>query len=441
MRRATVALVGRPNVGKSTLFNRIVGGRRAIVHDRPGVTRDRHFASAEWADRSFWLVDTGGWIVGEDDPITRGIREQVTLAIDDADVVVLVVDTQAGVHPADQEVADLLRKDRDRVILAANKADAIPNDHSYHVFHELGIGDPLPVSAATGKGSGDLLDAVACLLQEIPDEEEEEGAINVAVVGRPNVGKSSIMNRLLGADRSIVAPEAGTTRDAVDSPLRYHERTLNFIDTAGLRRRPKVKDDIEFYSTVRTERAIERAHVCVLVVDSAVGVHGQDLRVAQRTWEGGAGLIVAVNKWDLVTEKDANTAERGRKELIERVPFFKHVPFMYTSAVTGLRVRKLLDLITAVAEERTRRIETAEVNRVLERLVQRTQPPQAVGKEVRLLYASQIGTAPPTFAVVTNRPEAVAESYQRYLVNGFYKEWGFSGTVIRLKLSRKRDRK
>jgi GTP-binding protein len=428
-------------VGKSTLFNRIVGGRRAIVHDRPGVTRDRHFAPVEWGGRSFWLVDTGGWIVGEDDPITRGIREQVTLAIDDADVVVLVVDTQAGVHPADQEVAHLLRKDKDRVVLAVNKADDLANDYSYHVFHELGIGDPVPVSAATGKGSGDLLDAIAGLLPEALEQEDEEGTINVAVVGRPNVGKSSIMNRLLGADRSIVAPEAGTTRDAVDSPLRYHDRTLNFIDTAGLRRRPKVKDDIEFYSTVRTERAIERADVCVLVLDSARGVHGQDLRVAQRSWEQGAGLIVAVNKWDLVSEKDTNTAERGRKELAERVPFFKRVPFVYTSAVTGLRVRKLLDLIMAVSEERTRRIGTAEVNRVLERLMQRAQPPQAVGKEVKLLYASQIGTSPPTFAIVSNRPEAIPESYQRYLVNGFYKEWGFTGTVIRLKLRRKRDRK
>ncbi len=440
MKRPTVALVGRPNVGKSTLFNRIIGGRRAIVHDRPGVTRDRHFATAEWGGRSFWLVDTGGWIVGEDDPVTRGIREQVTLAIDDADVVVFVVDTQAGVHPADQEVADLLRKDKDRVVLAVNKADDLANDFSHHAFHELGIGDPVPLSAATGKGSGDLLDAVAGLLPEAL-EEEEEGTINVAVVGRPNVGKSSIMNRLLGADRSIVAPEAGTTRDAVDSPLRYHDRTLNFIDTAGLRRRPKVKDDIEFYSAVRTERAIDRAAVCVLVLDSAVGVHGQDLRVAQRSWEQGAGLIVAVNKWDLVSEKDTNTAERGRKELAERVPFFKHVPFVYTSALTGLRVRKLLDLIMEVAEERTRRIETAEVNRVLERLVQRTQPPQAVGKEVKLLYASQISAAPPTFAVVCSRPEAIPESYQRYLVNGFYKEWGFIGTVIRLKLRRRRERK
>lgn len=440
MRKGTVAIVGRPNVGKSTLFNRIVGGRRAIVHDRPGVTRDRHFAPAEWGGHAFWLVDTGGWIVGMDDPVTRGIRDQVSLALGDADVVVFVVDTQAGVHPADQEVADLLRPQRDRVVLAANKTDDLPRDHSYLAFHELGVGDPVPVSAATGKGSGDLLDRIAGMLPESL-EEEEEGVIQVAVVGRPNVGKSSIMNRLLGADRSIVAPEAGTTRDAVDSPLRYHGRTLNFIDTAGLRRRPKVKDDIEFYSAVRTERAVERADVCVLVLDSARGVHGQDLRVARRTWERGAALIVAVNKWDLVSDKDANTAERGRKELAERVPFFKHVPFVYTSAETGLRVRKLLDLVLEVTEARMRRIDTSDVNDVLEQLMRRKQPPQAVGKEVKLLYASQIATAPPTFAIVTNRPDAVPESYQRYLVNGFYKEWGFLGTPIRLKLRRKRDRR
>ena len=439
MSRSTVAIVGRPNVGKSTLFNRIVGGRRAIVHDRAGITRDRHFAAAEWGGRSFWLVDTGGWIVGDDDPIVRGIREQVSLAIDEADVVVLVVDTKVGVHAADEEVAAILRGVGDRVVVAANKADDLPNDHSYHAFHELGLGDPVPVSAASGKGSGDLLDRIAEMLPDLGHEAEED-AIQVAVVGRPNVGKSSLMNRLLGSERSIVAPEAGTTRDAVDSPLRYHDLKLNFIDTAGLRRRPKVKDDVEFYSALRAERAIDRAHVCVLVVDAADGVHAQDLRVAQKAWERGAGLIVAVNKWDLVDEKESDTAERGRKKLAERVPFFKRIPFVYTSALTGLRARKILDLIVQVEAERKRRVDTAEVNKVLQELVRRTQPPQAVGKEVKLLYASQIGTAPPTFAIVTSRPDAIPESYQRYLVNGFYNAWGFEGTTIRLKLKRRRSR-
>ncbi|MCZ6756428.1 MAG: ribosome biogenesis GTPase Der, partial [Gemmatimonadetes bacterium] len=280
MKGSTVAIVGRPNVGKSTLFNRILGGRPAIVHDRPGVTRDRNFAPAEWNGRSFWLVDTGGWIVGDDDPITKGIRDQVSHAVGDADVVVFVVDTQVGVHPADVEVAEMLRSVKDRVVIAANKADDLPNDHTYHVFHQLGLGDPIPLSAAIGKGSGDLLDRVAELLPEALYETDED-TIHVAVVGRPNVGKSSLMNRLLGADRAIVAPEPGTTRDAIDSPLRYHGTIFNFIDTAGLRRRPKVKDDVEFYSTVRTERAIARADVCVLVVDAADGMHAQDIRVAQ----------------------------------------------------------------------------------------------------------------------------------------------------------------
>ena len=434
-----MAIVGRPNVGKSTLFNRIIGGRRAIVHHRPGVTRDRHFARGEWAGRSFWLVDTGGWIVGDDDPIARGIREQVSLAIDDAEVIVLVVDTQAGVHPADIEVAEILRAVKHRVVLAANKADDLPDVYTHHAFHELGIGEPVAVSAATGKGSGDLLDRIAELLSTEGAETEEE-TVDVAVVGRPNVGKSSLVNRLVGAERSIVTPQPGTTRDAIDSPLRYHGQTLNFIDTAGLRRRPKVKDDVEFYSALRAERAIDRAQVCVLVVDAADGVHGQDIRVAQKAWEGGRGLVVAVNKWDLVADKETATAERGRRDLWKRVPFFKRVPFVYTSALTGFRARKILDLILEVYEARRHRIDTSEVNRVLERLVGRTQPPQAAGKEVKLLYASQIGTAPPTFAIVSNRPDAILESYQRYLVNGFYDAWGFEGSPIRLKLTRKRGR-
>jgi GTP-binding protein len=247
------------------------------------------------------------------------------------------------------------------------------------------------------------------------------------------------MNRLLGADRAIVAPEAGTTRDAIDSPLRYHGQTLNFIDTAGLRRRPKVKDDLEFYSALRAERAIERADICVLVVDATIGVHAQDLRVASQAWEAGKGVIVAVNKWDLVSEKDTDTAERGKKKLVDRAPFLGHAPFLFVSALTGQRVRRVFDTILEVAEARDRRIPTAEVNRVLQALVDRNQPPQQVGKEVKLLYATQIGTAPPTFALVTNRPEAVPESYVRYLVNGFYDSWGMVGNPIRIKLRRKRS--
>ncbi|MBI4420534.1 MAG: ribosome biogenesis GTPase Der [Gemmatimonadetes bacterium] len=439
MKRATVAIVGRPNVGKSTLFNRILGGRRAIVHDRPGSTRDRHFGRAEWGGRSFWLVDTGGWVARPNDPLSQAIRRQIDLAIAEADLILFVVDTQQGVHPADQEVAELLRTHRDRVLLVANKTDDLPRDTSYHAFHELGLGDPVPVSAAGGKGSGDLLDHVAKRLPTSP-EDEETNVVPVAVVGRPNVGKSSLMNRLLGQERAVVAPEPGTTRDAIDSPLRYHDRVLNFIDTAGLRKRSRVADEVEFYSTLRTERAIERADVCVLVVDAADGLHVQDLKIAEAAWEKGAGLIIAVNKWDLISDKESTTAVHGQKEVIGRAPFLEAVPFVYVSALTGLRARKTLDLICEVADARHRRVETADVNQVLRELVDRNQPPQTKGLAVKLLYGSQIGTAPPIFAVVSNHPEAVVEDYQRYLINGFRSAWGFAGTPIRLKLRRRRGK-
>lgn len=441
MSRATVALVGRPNVGKSTLFNRIAGGRRAIVHDRPGVTRDRHFAPATWAGRDFWLVDTGGWVAGPDDDLSAAIRQQVTMAIQAADAVVLVVDTREGVHPADQEVAEILRPLADRVVVAANKADDPATDVSHHQFHELGLGAPCPVAAASGKGTGDLLDLVAGLLPERQEGPTDSETIQVAVIGRPNVGKSSIVNRLLGEERSVVAAEAGTTRDAVDSPLRYHGTSLNFIDTAGLRKRTKVEDEVEFYSALRTEKAVERADVCVLIVDGSRGMHAQDLKLAARVWERGAGLIVAINKWDLIAAKDPATAKRGQDDVQRRAPFLGAVPFVYVSAVTGQRVRRILDLIMEVAAARRRRIQTVDVNRVLQALVGRQQPPQRVGQEVKLLYGSQIGTAPPTFAIVANRPEAIPESYQRYLVNGFRAAWEFPGTPIRLKLRQRRRRR
>jgi GTP-binding protein len=440
MSRPTVAIVGRPNVGTSTLFNRHIGGRRAIVSDRPGTTRDRHFGEAEWDGRKFWLIDTGGLVPDSHESMDRAIRQQVDFALAEADAVVFLVDGREGPNPVDNAIAERLRKAGRPVLLAVNKLDDLERSTAHYNFYDLGFGDPLGVSAAIGKGTGDLLDA---LVTRLPPHAETEDAeqIDVAVVGRPNAGKSSLVNRLLGEDRHVVAAEAGTTRDAIDSVLRYHGRTLNFIDTAGLRRRAKVEDDLEFYSTLRTQRAIERAAVCVLVVDAVIGLHNQDLRIATEAWEQGCALIIVVNKWDLVEEKDANTARRGEEELIAKAPFLQYVPFLYGSALTGQRIRRLLDMIIEVAEAREVRVGTSEVNRVLGELTERTSPPQKPGEEVKLLYASQIGTAPPTFAIVTNRPDDVPESYQRYLVHGFRSAWPFTGSPLRLKFTRRGSRR
>src|SRR6266436_1581002 len=436
----TVAIVGRPNVGKSTLFNRLIGGRDAIVDARPGVTRDRHFGAAEWNGRRFWLVDTGGMVPGAHDQLNRAIRAQVEAAVAASDVVLFLVDVEAGLHPADLEIAQYLRAARRPVILVANKADQLPKDTRHLTFYELGLGDPFPVSAAVGKSSGDLLDRIVELLPAA-QETSDEAQIHVAVVGRPNVGKSSLVNRLLGEERLVVADEPGTTRDAIDTPLSYQGRKLVFIDTAGLRKRSKVADDLEFYSTLRTSQAIERADVCVLVVDAKDGMHVQDLKIANDAWERGAAVIVAVNKWDLIEEKETNTARDGERDIKARAPFLEFIPFFYVSAKTGQRVNKLLDAIVTVADEREKRVPTAEVNRVLEELLARQQPPQPVGESVRLFYATQVGTAPPRFAVVANRPEAIPESYSRYLHNGFREAWEFTGAPLTIKFRRKRGRR
>ena len=434
MSKPTVAIVGRPNVGKSTLFNRLLGGRDAIVSDQAGTTRDRHFGDADWAGRRFWLVDTGGLMPGSTDSMDVAVRLQVELAVEEADLIVLLVDGKEGMNPVDREIASQLRRAGRPVILAVNKLDDLPNTAAQHEFHALGLGEPLGLSAAVGKASGDLLDAI---VDRLPPKlaTEDEDAIQVAVVGRPNAGKSSLINRLLGEERLVVSATPGTTRDAIDTPLRYHDKTLNFIDTAGLRRRAKVEDDIEFYSTLRTHRAIERADVCVLVVDAELGMHAQDLRIATEAWDQGAGLIIAVNKWDLIPEKDPNTAKRGEDLMAEKAPFLRYVPFVYISAQSGQRVTRLPDLILQVAEARDRRVATSEVNRVLQDLIARNAPPQDTGAEVKLLYASQIGTRPPAIAIVTNRPDDVLESYQRYLINGFRGAWGFEGAPLRLKFT------
>ncbi len=429
-----VALIGRPNVGKSALFNRIIGDESAIVSEEAGTTRDRHFAETDWSGRAFWLVDTGG--VADDPrlPMDVEIRRQVDEAIGEADLLLFVVDSRVGLHPSDYHVAELLRDSRKPWMVVANKVDD-PRDADFYEFYALGVEEVFPVSAINGKGSGDLLDSLIARLPE--SAVEPENALRVAVVGRPNVGKSSFVNRLLGENRLVVSEIAGTTRDAIDTPMRYHDRLFVFVDTAGLRRQSKIDDGIEFYSSLRTRRAIERAHICILMVDATEGeIQNQDLKIAALAWEAGRGLIVVVNKWDLA-EKDDKASAKYEKAAYEKAPFLKFVPFLFTSALTGQRVTRVLELLLEVEQERGKRITTSEVNAKLAELLARLQPPQHAGREVKLNYATQVETDPPTIAIFGNAPDLVEEHYVRYLHNGFRAFWGFTGNPLRIVLRRK----
>ncbi len=426
----SVAVVGRPNVGKSTLFNRVIGRRLAIVEDTPGVTRDRNFARGEWNGREFYIVDTGGLEPDVDEPMAAAIRRQVEAALAEAQVIAFVVDTKAGVQPLDLKIADFLRKTEVPVVLVVNKVDRLPEDLSYLDFWELGLGEPRPVSALSGKGSGDVLDEIVSLLPEATEVPEE--TLSVAVIGKPNVGKSSFINRLLGEERLVVSDVAGTTRDAVDTPMRYHGRSLMFVDTAGLRRQSQIHESLEFYSALRTERAVERADVCLLLVDGTEPIHIQDLKIAEKAWDAGCGLVVVVNKWDLV-EKETMTAPTFERQLRERAPSLRWVPVIFTSAVSGQRVQRTLDVLLKVADERSRRVPTAEVNEVIGELAARQPPPHFHGHSLKIFYATQGGVKPPTFVIFVNQREGVTENYRRYLYNGFRDRWGFMGVPLRLK--------
>ena len=429
-----VAIVGRPNVGKSHLFNRIVGEATAIVSDEPGTTRDRHFGQADWAGRHFWLVDTGGLVEDSNVPMDVEIKKQVMQAIDEADLLLLVVDAKVGVHPSDARLVDLLRNSEKPWMIIANKQDQ-PENTDWYEFYTLGAGDVYPVSAQNGKGSGDLLDELVKRIPEAP--EREDNAIRVAVVGRPNVGKSSFVNKLLGEDRLVVSDESGTTRDAIDAPMRYHDTDLIFVDTAGLRRQSKVDEGVEFYATLRTRRAIDSSDVCILMIDATEGLQNQDLKIATLAWEAGRGLIFVINKWDLFEEKTDKSSQKFKKEAVEKAPYLAYVPFLFSSAKTGLRVNKVLDMVIAVQAERTRRISTSHVNDALAELLARLQPPQASGREVKLNYATQVEVEPPTFAIFGNHPELIPENYLRYLHNGLRAKWGFLGSPVRILMRRK----
>ncbi len=427
-----VAVVGRPNVGKSTLFNRFLGRRLAIVDDTPGVTRDRNFARADWGGRTFFVVDTGGVIEGSEEPLDRAVRQQALMAVEEADVILFVVDGKSGLHPLDEKLGELLRKCPRPVLVVVNKLDNLPGDQSHLDFWALGMGEPYPVSANSGKGSGDLLDAVVAAFPDAPPEGEGEAVIRVAVVGKPNVGKSSFVNRLLGEDRVVVSEVAGTTRDPVDSPMAYCGHTLVFVDTAGLRRQAKISNSLEYYSSLRTARVVEEADVCVVLMDAQEELAHQDLRVAELAWEAGAGVVVVVNKWDLV-EKETLTAPHREKEMRRKAPFLQWVPILFTSALTGQRVRKALDLVLEVHAQRHRRIETHDVNEALAELTSRQPPPHSRGRQVKLRYGTQVSVAPPTFVIFSNLPKEIPPHYIRYVQNSFRDRWGFVGTPVRIR--------
>ena len=437
----TVAVVGRPNVGKSTFFNRVLGHKLAIVEDQPGVTRDRNFARAEWAGRAFYLVDTGGIEDDTKEELPSAVRHQVNAAIEESDVIVFVVDGIVGPHPVDFRIAEMLRTSERKVMLVVNKMDRWPEDQGHLDFWELGLSEPIPVSSVSGKGSGDLLDMLVGMLPPQTEDENAEEALYIAVIGKPNVGKSSFINKLLGEERLVVSEVAGTTRDSIDTPYRYHGRTLVFIDTAGLRRQSKIDPGVEYFSSLRTQRAIDRADVCILMIDATEEeVLIQDLRIAEKAWSAGASLVVVVNKWDLV-EKETGTAEKYEKRFKDRAPQLRWVPMVFVSALSGQRVTKVLDHVIDVAEARKKRVSTRMVNEVLKELQIRQPPPHYRGFPVKLIYATQAETQPPTFVIFVNHPKALPESYLRYIHNGFREAWGFRGTPLRIRLRARREQK
>ena len=432
--RPVVAVVGRPNVGKSTLFNKLIGQRLAIVQDTPGVTRDRLFAPCEWNGRTFMLADTGGIEPRSDDMILTHIRHQAQLAIEQADVIVLVTDLTAGVTANDADVAAMLQKSGKPVVLCVNKCDRVgelPPD--FYEFYNLGLGDPIAVSSVHGHGTGDLLDAVFDYLPPERGEadEEEDEVIKVAVIGRPNAGKSSLVNAIAGEERSIVSDMAGTTRDAIDSEIKNEYGHYVFIDTAGLRRKSKVEDEVERYSVLRAQMAVERADVCVIMIDGTVGFTEQDSKVAGLAAEQGKACIIAVNKWDAV-EKDDRTMGEMRKKLENDFSFMAYAPFIFISAKTGQRLPRLFELINYVHQQNNMRISTGMLNDLLALATARVQPPTDKGKRLKIYYVTQAATKPPTFVFFVNNAELFHFSYQRYLENQIRETFGLEGTPIRL---------
>jgi GTP-binding protein len=431
MAKPVVAIVGRPNVGKSTLFNRLAGARKAIVEDVPGVTRDRLYDSTDWAGREFIIIDTGGIRFDEGDVFAREVKLQAELAIEEADVIVLVVDTKDGITHEDEQVADLLRKSNRPVVLAANKVENFQKQLEYYEFYNLGLGDPIPISAMHGMNTDELLDAVVDKFGPASQYAEDPHAVKIAVVGRPNVGKSSLVNALLGEERVIVSDVPGTTRDAIDTPFRYNGKDYILIDTAGIRKKSRIKETTEKYSVIRALRSVDRADVVLIMLNAVDGVTDQDQRIAGYVHEQNKANIIVVNKWDLI-EKTGSTMNKFDKDIREELKFLSYSPLLYISALTRKRIFQVLDIADFVVDQHNRRIPTAELNRVLNEAMMLNPLPGGGGKRIRIYYGTQVRTAPPTFVLFSNNPDMIHFSYLRYLENSLRQNFGFEGTPIRL---------
>ena len=430
-----MAIVGRPNVGKSTLFNRIIGQRDAIVHDTPGVTRDRHYAEAEWAGKVFSLVDTGGYVPESEDVLEAAIREQAEVAIREADAVLFVVDGETGPMPTDLEIAAVLRKAGKKVILVVNKIDNEKRETSLAEFYKLGIGEPLAVSALIGRTVGDLLDAVTAGFDGSKTQEPDP-RLKIAIIGKPNVGKSSLVNALLQQDRNIVTDIPGTTRDPIDAVLKYHGEEIVLVDTAGLRKKSRIKESVEFYSTLRALKSIERCDVAVVLIDAMQGLEHQDLRIIESAIERTRPVVIAVNKWDLI-EKDSTTARTLEKALKEKLRVYDYIPVIFLSALKGQRIYKLIELVKSVDAGQNRRITTSELNDLMGDDIRAFPPQSRTGKEIKINYVTQVRSKPPVFAFFCNEPKLVDENYRRYLENKIRSHFTFSGVPIVLSFKRK----
>lgn len=440
MSKAILAIVGRPNVGKSTLFNTLAGEKISIVEDHPGVTRDRIYADVTWLNHSFSLIDTGGIEMDTKDKMLKHMREQANIAIDTADVILFLVDVKQGLVDADVKVADMLRRSGKPVILVVNKVDHFDKYMAdVYEFYNLGIGDPHPISAASKLGIGDMLDAVLEEIDMDKLEEEEDERPKVAIVGKPNAGKSSLINKLLGENRVIVSEVAGTTRDAIDTEICYHDTEYIFIDTAGLRRKSKIKENIERYSIIRTVAAIERSDVVILMIDATEGVTEQDAKIAGIAHDRGRGLIIAVNKWDAV-EKDNSTVKEYTKKVRDILSFVPYAEIIFISALTGQRTGKIFDLLETVIQNHAMRIQTGVLNEILMEAVALQQPPSDKGKRLKLFYMTQVSTKPPTFVLFVNKKELMHFSYQRYIENRIRDTFGFIGTPIRIFIRERKEK-